>query len=127
MPTPKHPYYDLILQELLPLGQVVPRSMFGHSGYAFGTSVFAFFDEDRLVVRTERFADRTLPKGISGFYPGTEEMSRVWVGIELDDSLTTLRTHWSLIEESYTSAVRRDAAKRGRSKPKTAVRRRAGK
>jgi hypothetical protein len=105
--------------------------MFGHAGYGYGTSVFAFFDEDRLVVRTERFKERPFPKGISGFYPGSEEMSRVWVGIELDDSLAALRAHWNLIEESYASAVRREESKRMKSRTKESspapVRRRPGK
>jgi hypothetical protein len=46
-----HPYFNAILDELAPLAQVIPRSMFGHQGYAIGTSVFAFLDEQALVVK----------------------------------------------------------------------------
>lgn len=114
MPKPKHPYFDAIFDELSVLGKVSPRAMFGHQGYAFGSSVFAFLDEYRLVVRSEKVLSGDLPAGLSFFMPDHFEgktPSGRWVGIAFDDSLSSLRKHWHLIDESYRDAVRRDSLK----------------
>jgi hypothetical protein len=130
MPKPKHPYFDAIFDELSELGNVTPRSMFGHSGYGLGTSVFAFLDEDRLVVRTEKYVRRELPKDLVYFMPEIFQgrtVSGRWVGIPFDDSLASLRKHWHLIEESYRDAIRRQDAKRQDAKRQDAKRKPASK
>lgn len=114
MPKPRHSYFDAIFEELSTLDNIVPRALFGHQGYAFGSSVFAFLDEDRLVVRSEKFLRGELPHGLSYFMPDHfqgKNVSGRWVGIQFDDSLGALRKHWPLIEESYRDAVRRDQLK----------------
>jgi TfoX/Sxy family transcriptional regulator of competence genes len=112
MQRPKHPYFDTIREELAKLGHVVPRAMFGHQGYAIGSSLFAFLDEDALVIKTERYqaAGTKLPKGLAYFIPGTKP-SRTWIAIHFDDSLDALRRHWSLIQESHQLAAAREISK----------------
>ena len=120
MPKPKHPYFDTIFDELAKLGQVVPRAMFGHQGYAIGSSLFAFLDENALVVKTERYNSDAarLPRGLRYFVPGTKP-SRTWISISFVDSLDSLRKHWALIEESYGYAALREIGKQTKISKRT--------
>jgi len=120
MAKARHPYFDLIQEELALLGEITPRSMFGHQGYAIGSSVLAFLDDEALVVKTEKFIESpgSLPKGLHFFMPDIFP-SRTWVAIEFDDSLRSLKKHWSLIEESYNLASQRDILKKSKPKRKS--------
>ena len=112
MAKEQHPYFDAIFEELSTLGQITPKAMFGHPGYAIGTSIFAFLDGDALIVKTTRFQspEASLPRSLRRFVIETIP-SRTWIGILFDDSLDSLRKHWPLIEESYAMAVSRESEK----------------
>jgi hypothetical protein len=74
------------MQEFERLPDVVPRTIFGHKGFAYGTSVFAFLDGDRLVIKTHSLKNvDTLPDGFEFFPPIAS--GRSWVGFELSDTL----------------------------------------
>jgi hypothetical protein len=129
MPKAKHPFFDAILAELSTLNNITPRAMFGHQGYAFGTSVFAFLVEDRLVVRSTKYTDSPLPPDLSFFMPevfkGKKASSGRWIGIHFDDSLSAISRYWHLIEESYKAALQRDSLKSVKKETATLPRRRS--
>jgi hypothetical protein len=117
MAKPKHPYFDAILSELSVMPNVKSHSIFGHQGYSFGTSVFAFLDNESLVVRSEKYRNKpdSLPRDLSFFLPEIFT-NLVWIGITIDDSLSGLRKHWGLIEESYKMAIERESVKELKAK-----------
>jgi hypothetical protein len=118
----KHPYFDAIMSELAVMPNVTSHSIFGHQGYSFGSSVFAFLDDESLIVRSEKYRNKpdSLPRDLSFFMPEIFT-NYVWIGIAIDDSLSGLRKHWGLIEESYKMAIERESVKK--LKPKKKVRR----
>lgn len=109
--------YDLIFQELQRLPGVVPRSAFGHKGFAVGSSLFAFIDDEHLAVKTLGFTEDSakVPKGLDFFMPG-DSMSRTWIRLPVTDDLRHIQKHWDMIAESYKLALERDIEKQRKTK-----------
>lgn len=107
---------DIITPELDRLQNIRPKAMFGHKGFAFGNSVFAFIDDETLVVKSEKYpTPDLLPKGLTHFWIGDEPV-KSWIRIPIEDDLRMIRKYWNLIEESYNHAVVRDQLKKKKGK-----------
>jgi hypothetical protein len=108
---------DIISPELDQLPGVRPKPIFGHKGFAIGTSVFAFLDDDdTLVVKTEKHpTPESLPKDLTHFWAG-EALMKTWVKIPITDDLKMIRRHWELVLESYEHAAIREKLKKKKGK-----------
>jgi hypothetical protein len=108
---------DIIAPELERLQNIRPKPIFGHKGFAFGNSVFAFLDDDEtLVVKSEKYpTPELLPAGLTHFWAG-EALMKTWIKIPIADDLRMIRKYWSLIEESYQHAIVRDQLKKKKGK-----------
>lgn len=109
---------EIIFAELQDLGEITHRKIFGHDGFAFGSSIFAFLIEGRIALKTERYKTDALPEGLAIF--GPLGASREWITLPIDDDLRILTTYRALFEDSYNLAVEREREKQQKKARKIA-------